>query len=245
MSETDKRILTYGGEQIGVDLVTRTRRGTTLRIKVHPDLSVEAVVPEGTTDADLDKVLRLRTRWIWQKLRDFKAVQEHATPRDYVSGESHFYLGRRHLLKVHHQPDAPETVRMLRGRLEVSVQDRSALRIQKLLELWYFTRAQDVFRHRLSALLPTTLWVRTSPALRLQVMQTQWGNCSPGGTITLNPHLVKAPRDCIDYVILHELCHLQEHNHGPAFWVLLERVMPDWQRHKARLDDMAELMLRQ
>ncbi|KXV23539.1 metal-dependent hydrolase [Gluconobacter japonicus] len=244
MSETDKRILTYGGEQIGVDLVTRTGRGTTLRIKVHPDLSVEAVVPEGTTDADLDKVLRLRTRWIWQKLRDFKAVQEHATPRDYVSGESHFYLGRRHLLKVHHQPDTPETVRMLRGRLEVSVQDRSALRIQKLLELWYFTRAQDVFRHRLSALLPTTLWVRTSPALKLQVMQTQWGNCSPGGTITLNPHLVKAPRDCIDYVILHKLCHLQEHNHGSAFWSLLERVMPDWQRHKARLDDMAELFVR-
>ena len=245
MSETDKRLLTYGGEQITVELVARTRPGTTLRIKVHPDLTVQAVVPEGTSDADLDKALQQRTRWIWQKLRDFKAVQEHATPRDYVSGESYFYLGRRHLLKVHHQPDAPETVRMLRGRLEVSVQDRSALRIQKLLELWYFTRAQDVFRHRLSALLPTTLWVRTSPALKLQVMQTQWGNCSPGGTITLNPHLVKAPRDCIDYVILHELCHLQEHNHGSAFWSLLERVMPDWQRHKARLDDMAELMLRQ
>lgn len=132
---------------------------------------------------------------------------------------------------------------MLRGRVEVFVQERSALRIQKLLELWYFARAQDVFRHRLSALLPTTLWVRRSPALKLQVMQTQWGNCSPGGTITLNPHLVKAPRDCIDYVILHELCHLKEHNHGPAFWLLLERVMPDWERHKARLDDMAELIL--
>ncbi|MFT8346792.1 M48 family metallopeptidase [Gluconobacter oxydans] len=243
MSEADKRLLTYGGEQITVELVARTRPGTTLRIKVHPDLTVQAVVPEGTTDTDLDKALQQRTRWIWQKLRDFKAVQEHATPRDYVSGESYFYLGRRHLLKVHHQPDAPETIRMLRGRVEVFVQERSALRIQKLLELWYFARAQDVFRHRLSALLPTTLWVRRSPALKLQVMQTQWGNCSPGGTITLNPHLVKAPRDCIDYVILHELCHLKEHNHGPAFWLLLERVMPDWERHKARLDDMAELIL--
>jgi len=74
-------------------------------------------------------------------------------------------------------------------------------------------------------------------------MQTQWGNCSPGGTITLSPHLVKAPRDCIDYVLLHELCHLKEHNHAPAFWGLLERVMPDWERHKARLDGMAELIL--
>lgn len=210
---------------------------------MHPDLSVQAVIPDGTSDVDLDKALRQKTRWIWQKLRDFRAVQEHATPRTYASGESHFYLGRRHLLKVYHQPDAPETVRMLRGRLEVSVQERNALRIQKLLELWYFTRAQEVFRNRLDALLPTTLWVRTPPVLKLQVMQTQWGNCSPGGTITLNPHLIKAPRDCIDYVILHELCHLKEHNHGPAFWGLMERVMPDWERHKARLDGMAEMML--
>lgn len=237
------RLLTYGREQIRVSLVPCARPGTTLRIKVHPDLRVEAVIPDGTSDADLEKALRQKTRWIWQKLRDFRAVQEHATPRAYVSGESHFYLGRRHLLKVHHQPDTPETVRMLRGRLEVSVQERNALRIQKLLELWYFARAQDVFRTRLDALLPSALWVTTSPALKLQVMQTQWGNCSPGGTITLNPHLVKAPRDCIDYVILHELCHLKEHNHGPAFWALLERVIPDWEQYKTRLDGMAEIML--
>ncbi|MEW9273204.1 M48 family metallopeptidase [Gluconobacter oxydans] len=243
MEETATRVLTYGGEQIRVELLPRARPGTTLRIKVHPDLTVQVVVPEDTTEADLGKALHQKTRWIWQKLRDFRAVQEHATPRAYVSGESHFYLGRRHLLKVHHQPDTPETVRMLRGRLDVFVQERSALRIKKLLELWYFTRAQDVFRTRLNALLPTTLWITTPPALKLQVMQTQWGNCSPGGTITLNPHLIKAPRDCIDYVILHELCHLKEHNHGPAFWALLERVMPDWERHKVRLDGMAEMML--
>ncbi len=224
-------------------LLLRSRPGTVLRIKVHPDLTVQAVVPDGTSDADLERALQRKTRWIWQKLRDFRAVQEHATPREYVSGESHFYLGRRHLLKVHHRPDAPETVRMMRGRLEVSVQERHALRIQKLLELWYFARAQDVFRSRLDALLPSALWVAEPPALKLQVMRTQWGNCSPGGVVTLNPHLVKAPRDCIDYVILHELCHLKEHNHGAAFWQLLGRVMPDWERHKARLDGMAELVL--
>ncbi|BCI68340.1 M48 family metallopeptidase [Acetobacter aceti] len=237
------RVLTYGGEQIRVALLPRSRPGTVLRIKVHPDLTVQAVVPDGTSDADLERALQQKTRWIWQKLRDFRTVQEYATPREYVSGESHFYLGRRHLLKVYHQPDAPETMRMMRGRLEVSVQERHALRIQKLLELWYFARAQDVFRSRLDALLPSALWVAEPPALKLQAMRTQWGNCSPGGVVTLNPHLVKAPRDCIDYVILHELCHLKEHNHGPAFWQLLGRVMPDWERHKARLDGMAELVL--
>ncbi|MDE7547155.1 SprT family zinc-dependent metalloprotease [Acetobacter fabarum] len=238
-----ERILTYGGDTIHVELLPRPRLGSTLRLKVYPDLSVQAFVPEGTSDTALEQALHQKTRWIWQKLRDFRAVQEQATPRAYVSGESHFYLGRRFLLKVYHQPNTPETVRMLRGRLDVCVQEPHPLRIQKLLELWYFKRAQQVFQARLQALLPSTLWVTQAPALKLQIMQTQWGNCSPGGTITLNPHLVKAPRDCIDYVILHELCHLKEHNHGPTFWTLLERVMPDWERHKARLDDMAELLL--
>lgn len=238
-----ERVLKYGEEQIRVELLARARPGTTLRIKVHPDLTVQAIVPEGTSDAHLEKALQQKTRWIWQKLRDFRAVQEHARPREYVSGESLFYLGRRHLLKVYHQPAAPETVRMLRGRLEVSVQERHTLRIKKLLDLWYFTRAQEVFRARLDVLRPSALWVTQQPALKLQVMQTQWGNCSPGGTITLNPHLVKAPRDCIDYVILHEMCHLKEHNHSPAFWQLLSYIMPDWEKHKAHLDKMAEMML--
>ncbi|MXV44280.1 DUF45 domain-containing protein [Saccharibacter sp. 17.LH.SD] len=239
-----ERVLFYGGEPIRITLIPCTRLRTKLRIKVQPDLSVQVIVPEGTSEVDLEHALRQKTRWIWQKLQGFKSVQEHVIPRDYVSGESHFYLWRRHVLKIYHLPDAPERVRMFRSQIEISVQKRHALRIQKLLELWYFTRAQEVFRARLNVFLPSMRWVIRSPELKLQVMRMQWGNCSPeGDIITLNPYLVKAPRDCIDYVILHEMCHLKEHNHGPGFWQLLGYVMPDWKRHKARLDEMAELLL--
>jgi len=74
-------------------------------------------------------------------------------------------------------------------------------------------------------------------------MKTQWGSCSPTGAILLNPHLVKAPRECIDYVISHELCHLKEHNHSPRYYRLLSKIMPRWEVVKARLDGMAELLL--
>ena len=74
-------------------------------------------------------------------------------------------------------------------------------------------------------------------------MQKQWGSCSPAGVILLNPHLVKAPRDCIDYVISHELCHLREHNHSPRYYRLLAKIIPSWEAMKARLDGMAELLL--
>jgi len=73
--------------------------------------------------------------------------------------------------------------------------------------------------------------------------QTQWGSCSPTGQITLNPHLVKAPRNCIDYVLLHELCRIAEHNHSERFYRLLYGVMPQWEKIKERLDSMAYFYL--
>ncbi|WP_430746834.1 M48 metallopeptidase family protein [Azotobacter chroococcum] len=92
-------------------------------------------------------------------------------------------------------------------------------------------------------MLAQALWVTAAPPLRIQSMQTQWGSCSPNGRITLNPHLVKAPRDCIDYVILHELCHIAEHNHSERFYRLMQQVMPQWETVKARLDGMAAALL--
>ena len=92
-------------------------------------------------------------------------------------------------------------------------------------------------------MVPQTLWVSERPPIRLRVMQTQWGNCSAKGCLTLNPWLVKAPSDCIDYVLLHELCHVAEHNHSEAFYRLMGQVMPGWEKIKKRLDGMAEMLL--
>ena len=74
------------------------------------------------------------------------------------------------------------------------------------------------------------------PDIKLRKMKRQWGNCSLKGIITLNTALIKAPEICIDYVILHELCHFAEHNHSPRFYRLLTQVMPDWKIIKAQLD---------
>lgn len=180
-----------------------------------------------------------RARWIYTQLHHFREQQAYITPRRYISGESHYYLGRRHVLKVMESDTEAQSVKMLRGKLVVTVRDKHAGKVRQRLHDWYKARAKVVFRARLEVMLERALWVDECPPIRLQTMQTQWGSCSPRGRLTLNPLLVKAPRECIDYVILHELCHLAEHNHSPRFYRLMTQVMPEWRTVKTRLDGMA------
>ncbi|CNB44199.1 metal-dependent hydrolase [Yersinia similis] len=232
----------YGDERITFECKPRSLVNGRILIKVHPDCRVVVSAPQDTDDQQVLNAVEKRGRWIYQQLRDFRKQLEYITPRQYISGESHYYLGKQYMLKVIVAPSDAQGVKMLRGKLEVTLRHKSAEKVLKLLTDWYKARAREVFAKRLSAMLEQALWVSDSPALRILTMQTQWGSCSPNGRVTLNPNLVKAPRECIDYVILHELCHLAEHNHSERFYRLMGQVMPDWEKTKKRLDGMAGMI---
>lgn len=237
--KTQRLSFHYGDERITVHRVNRPHAKGKVLIKVYPDCRVVVSAPEDADEATVLAAVRKRGRWIYEQLRDFRKQLEFTLPRQYISGESHYYLGKQYLLKVMEAPEQVQGVKLLRGKLEVSVRTKSADKVKALLADWYKARAKEVFAKRLDAMLEQALWVDERPPLRLQTMQTQWGSCSPNGRITLNPHLVKAPRECIDYVILHELCHLAEHNHSERFYRLMNQVMPKWEKTKERLDGMA------
>ena len=233
----------YGDERITFERVLRPQATSKVLIKVHPDCRVIVSAP---ADASKDAVLtavKKRGRWIYEQLRDFRKQLEHITPRQYISGESHYYLGKQYLLKVIEDPYQVPGVKLLRGKLEVTVKGKRSQRVKEMLTEWYKVRAREIFASRLNALLEEALWVTGQPPIRILSMQTQWGSCSPNGRITLNPHLIKAPRECIDYVILHELCHIDEHNHSERFYRLMGQVMPQWEKKKEKLDSMAGFYL--
>lgn len=234
----------YGDEQIVFNRVTRTTHSPRVLIKVYPNGRVEVAAPDSADDSEVLAAVQKRGRWIYQQLRTFRDLLEHVTAPQFVSGESHHYLGRRYVLKVIENSAEIERVKLKSGRLEVVVRKKSAVKVQALLNDWYRQRAREVFSRRLNELLEQTLWVDERPPIRILTMQTQWGSCSPQGRLTLNPHLVKASRDCIDYVILHELCHIAEHNHSERFYRLMSQVMPNWEQIKARLDGMSNQLLR-
>ncbi len=215
-------------------------------IRVHPNAQVVVSAPEDAQNHDIHDAVMKRAKWIYDSLQSFNEQRAHVQTRLYVSGEMQFYLGRRYMLKIVEDPETAPRVKMERGKLLVSLpefQADKAERVRELLRRWYRVRAQHIFKARMEQLLPQVRWVDVVPDFRILSMEKQWGSCSARGTLMLNPHLVKAPRDCIDYVILHELCHIEEHNHGERFYRLLGQVMPEWKSVKQHLDSRAELLL--
>jgi predicted metal-dependent hydrolase len=249
----EQGVFAYGEELIRYDIIRRCNavsnekpKTRKILIKVHPDLRVVATVPNDVTDSSIQEAMSKRARWIWKNIRNFSAQQEYVMPRKYVSGETQFYLGRRYMLKVVVLPGDVSGVKLLAGKLVVTLtseKNKQAKQIKALLDFWYLQKAQQIFDERLQAMLVKSTWINKPPTYRIMEMKKQWGSCSSKGTLMLNPHLVKASKECIDYVLLHELCHVAEHNHSVKFWRLLTQVMPNWKEVKSKLDDMAELYL--
>lgn len=212
----------------------------TLGISVHPDLTVTVKAPEGTPPEAIREKIRQRGPWIKQAWRDFELYLPKQPVRQYVSGETHRYLGRQYRLKVV-EGDVP-SVRCLRGYFWVVTTDTSPVRVEQLLENWYREHARAIFKERLDVCLRMAAREGVQePMLRIQKMTSRWGSCSEKGRILLNLELIKAPKDCIDYVIIHELCHLKEKHHGPKFWRLLEKLMPDYEDRRKKLNMFADI----
>lgn len=128
------------------------------------------------------------------------------------------------------------SVRLFRGILEVFFKDKSPENIKMLLDNWYKEKAKQVLAEQISRVIQKTPWVTEPPPFTVRAMKKQWGNCSPKARLLLNTHLVKASKECIDYVILHELYHLVEHNHSKRFYKMMEQEMPNWLKVKRKLN---------
>lgn len=243
----ERRQVEYGSLVIGYCLERRER--ATLEISVEPDGLVRVTAPSNAAVEDIAARVRRRARWILAQQASFSSFRPLTPPRVYVPGETHLYLGRQYRIRV--VPPEPEkgastapgtpSVKMVRGFLEVrGVDFHDTGAIEKNIKEWYRKRAKVQLPSRLELnrqRFPDPYAVQPR-SLRLQRMPTRWGSTSPAGNLVLNPDLVRAPMDCIDYVVTHELCHLLVPNHGRQFFELQQVVMPDWEQRKQRLESV-------
>src|SRR5690606_2731839 len=136
---------TYGDERFDYEICFTPERRQKIAIHVHPDASVQVDAPEGEALSKIQRAVLKRARWIRNHVTHAREQKEHALPRSYVSGESHFYLGRRYQLKLLRENGEGTNVKLLRGRICVECDRRDPATIRERLSGWYRQRASEVF----------------------------------------------------------------------------------------------------
>ena len=228
-----KQQIQFGSKNIAFTLSFVQRKSLT--IKVHPDASVQVLAP---IDANKQKVLqkvKSKAPWILKQIEQFNTYKPGTPIRRFINGETHLYLGRQYRLKI--VADSINVVKANRGQLFIHTTNTNKEIVEKQLQQWYKERAVIVFTEMLNEVLPKFKKYRVAkPVLSIRSMSKRWGSCTPSGKIILNTELIKAPKGSIEYVIIHELGHLVHHNHTKAFYNVQERLLPDWQKWKNRLE---------
>lgn len=224
----------YGNSVIEYSLKFENRK--TLGIRVYPDKTVKVLAPlDSLIDQVRDKVKK-RASWILRQQDFFLSFHPLTPPRKFISGETHLYLGKQYRLKL--SESVNQDVKLRGGVLEVFVRDKNDKKtVERLLKSWYREKADQHFEKIfLKNLILTKSFSKKPSGLKCRWMSKRWGSCDRNGVINLNLELIKAPKKCIEYVIVHELCHLKYHNHSRAFYELLGKVYPDWKETKNRLE---------
>lgn len=217
-----------------VEVVRSIRRTAGLHI-VGTDLQVR--VPEHLEDQRVAEILKRKRPWIRSKVAELKRVPPHRT-KELVSGESFPYLGRNYRLKVQegHQVGVCLSGGYLRATIRPTEQrEHQSLRIQQYLENWYRSRALERLQdktHRYAQ------QIGVSPAaVSVRNFKSRWGSCDKKGEVVFNWNIIKAPHSIVDYVVIHELCHLIHPNHSKDFWQFVGRFDTDYLGHRQWLKE--------
>jgi predicted metal-dependent hydrolase len=225
-------------EDLVIEVRENLRRKRNVGFLFQPNGRLILDAPPRVDRSVLRSMVRENLRWIRLRLRKVREEARAHPPLRIHNGGHVPYLGEN-LVVLWVKSDAP---RVHRAGKVLEVYAPSVRHVRQLVLDWYPNRASRVFGKQVErwSALP---WLRTRfKSWRHQYTTAQWGSCSEDGHISLNTHLVKVPERLVEYVVLHELCHLKVHDHGPKFYSLMHHYMPDWEARRRELNDYQPIL---
>ena len=239
---TPQRSVELDGAVVRYTVVWSARRKKTVTITLDRDKSVVVAAPLKTRNADIEAIVRKRAGWILRKLHE---EDPRPQPRQLVSGESLYYLGRAVPISVQTTGGLAPSVKLEDWTFRIECPEylegeerRTALR--EALMGWYWSRADETIRQSVER------WQsrvgRKPVRISLGNQKSLWGSCSSKGSLRFNWRIVMAPPALIDYVVVHELCHLVVANHSDRFWEQVARLMPDYSQRRLKLRKLGPLL---
>ena len=225
----------FAWQNVSFDFYLMLEDRKTVSATVFPTQTLLVKAPLEAADERIYDFLRRKSRWIMKQQRYFAQFKAHPEKR-YVSGETFRYRGRSYKLLIRENRNG-EHVSLQHGVLSVfTALPRERTHTRDLLDAWYKDKAHKVFAERLSACFSIFDYGET-PGLMVKTMTRRWGSYSyKTNRVILNQKLIEASTRHIDYVIIHELCHVTHKKHNRAFYDLLASMLPQWEKLKTELE---------
>lgn len=236
MDVVESRLVSADGREIRYCLERKDVKN--LNLRVLKDGRVFVSVSSSVPCDEVDRFVCRKAQYIMRAMDRFRDMAQYRPqPKQYVSGETFNLLGRGLRLQV--LQAAEDSISSDGCYIRLEVKDASNFeRKRRIVNRFLDQQCETVFTEIIDALYPLfRKYGVEKPSLRIRDMETRWGSClAKKGIITLNRRLIEAPGNCIEYVVMHELCHLIHPNHSKHFYAFLTMLMPDWKERKQYLD---------
>ena len=237
--------VTFGHTKIKYD-IKRGKRKKTVALVIQPHTTVIVLSPRFLSEDRIRQVIVKRAGWILEQQEKIKKLRTDYPMKEFVSGESFPYLGRQYRLKIARSDSLKNApCKLIGGRFLIGIDRKSEDKnlsghVRKKLAEWYRARAEEKIYERICKY--AELLGKYPKKIMIRDQQRRWGSCSHTGIIRLNWKIIMAPLSVLDYVIVHELCHLTLRDHSDKFWNKLGSIIPDYKKKRQWLKENSLLL---
>ena len=225
----------YGTKEIEFKIEYRKRK--TISISVEPSKDITVVAPIDTDENEIKDIVKSRGAWIVQKLFEFRNIESKIVNKEFVNGESFMYLGRNYSLQIHIDETLQNNsrVKLFRGKFHVYVNEKNDDLIKAAMEDWYREKTEEQVKKRIKYY--QKFFSKKPNSIKIKEQKKRWGSCTSKDDLLFNWRCVMAKSTALDYIIVHEMCHMYYKNHSQEFWDLVASVISDYEVRKEWLRD--------
>lgn len=225
----------FGTKEIKFSIEFKNRKTTS--ISVEPPNNILVVAPLGMKEEEVKEIVKSKGTWIVQKLFEFRNIESKKVNREFVNGESFMYLGRNYSLQIHVDETIQNNsfVKLYRGKFHVYVKEKSDKLIKAAMEAWYREKTEEQVKKRIKYY--QKFFNKKPTTIKVKEQKKRWASCTSNDELLFNWRCVMAKSTSLDYIVVHEMCHMYHKNHSHEFWKLLSSVINDYEVRKDWLRD--------
>ncbi len=230
-----KCVIKYGTKDIEFNVEFRKRK--TMSILIEAPKNITVMAPLNTKEEEIKEAVKYKGAWIIQKLFEFRNIESKRVNREFVNGESFMYLGRNYSLQIHIDETLQNNskVKLFRGKFHVYVKEKDKQLIRDALEAWYREKTEEQVKKRVKYY--QKFFNKKPKKIKVKEQKKRWASCTYNNELLFNWRCVMAKSTSLDYIIVHEMCHMYHKNHSKEFWDLVASVISDYEVRKEWLRD--------